>query len=103
MSRRRWSLRALMAAVALVAAALGLAAGLHRRSETFRRLAVYHFQAADVLIEGAGGPLVCGTGLSAADIERVFCNRGPAQCRDYRAARYHGDLARKYRRASQYP
>ncbi len=103
MRRLRWRVRTLMAGVALTAAALGLAAEIHRRGEALRRLAAYHFQASRVLIDEAGEPLLCGTGLTAADFERIFCDRGEKECRAYRAAMYHYDLFEKYRLASERP
>jgi hypothetical protein len=92
-----------MAGVALSAAALGLAAGVHRRSESFRRLAASHLQAHSLLVDEAGGPLACGTGLTESDIDRIFCGRGPRECRAYRAAMYHYELSEKYRLAADRP
>jgi hypothetical protein len=82
---------------------MGLAAGIHRRGESFRRLAAYHLPAMDLLIDEAGGPSPCGTGLTDGDIEQIFCNRGPKECRAYRAAMYHYKLSEKYRLASERP
>jgi hypothetical protein len=92
-----------MGGVALAAAALAVAAGIQRRGESFRRLAAYHLQASHVLIDEAGGPLSCGTGLSGDDIEEIFCGRGPKECRAYRTALYHDALSEKYRLASMRP
>ncbi len=103
MQRLRWSMRTLIAGVALLAAALGFAVGIHRRYESFRRLAAHHFQAHCLLIDQAGGPLVCGTGLTDSDIERIFCRRGPNESRAYYAAMYHYELSEKYRLAWERP
>jgi hypothetical protein len=92
-----------MIAVAVLAGLLGAAAGLERRAETFKHLAAYHEQAHAVLIDLAGGPLLCGTGLTEDDFESIFCGRGPEECRAYKAAMYHCDLAEKYRAAAKHP
>jgi len=92
-----------MIAIALLAGLLTTAAGIERRVESFNRLAAYHDQASAVLIDLAGGPLLCGTGLTERDIERIFCNRGPDEFRAYKAALYHSGLAEKYRIAAIHP
>src|SRR5262249_9336293 len=97
----RLRVRTLMGAVALLAGLMGMAAGIHRRAESFKRLAAYHDQASCVLIDQAGGPLPCGTGLTESDIAKIFCNRGPSECRDYHASQYHWELAQKYRCAAK--
>jgi hypothetical protein len=91
-----------MIAVAFLAGLLGAAAVLERRVETFKRLAAYHEQAHAVLLDSCG-PSLCGTGLTEDDIESILCGRGPEECRAYKAAMYHYDLAEKYRAAAKHP
>jgi hypothetical protein len=101
--RVRVRLRTIMIALALLAGLLGTASAIERRVESFNRLAPYHVQAGHVLIDAAGGPPLCGTGLTVRDFENFFCARGPDQCRAYRAACYHFDLAKRYRGAAKHP
>jgi hypothetical protein len=101
--RVRLRVRTVMLAIALVAGLLGVAAAMERRVESFKRLAAYHEQASSVLIASAGEPVFCGTGLTASDFERIFCSRGPVECRAYKASRYHSELAEKYIMAAKHP
>ena len=95
--------RTVMIAITLLAGLLGTAAGIERRVESFKRLAAYHYQAHSVLIDLAGGPLFCGTGLTDSDFERIFCGRGPNECLAYKASCYHSELADKYKMAANNP
>jgi hypothetical protein len=95
--------RTVMIAIALLAGLLGIAAGIERRVESFKRLAAYHYQASAILIDHAGGPLLCGHGLTDVDFERIFCSRGPDKCRAYKASCYHSELADKYDMAAKHP
>lgn len=100
--RVRFSVRWMMAAVAVVATLLGIAVVVRDRAASFRHLAAYHDQAAVYLImEHAEGPIECATGLSERDVEAIYVRRGPMACRAYLAARYHEALAEKYRWASR--
>jgi hypothetical protein len=55
------------------------------------------------LIDQAGGPLGCATGLSRKDIKDVFRQRGHAEWLAYNASMYHGELSEKYQKAATRP
>jgi hypothetical protein len=103
MRRPRFTVRRMMVATAVVAALLGRAAGVRRRGESFRHRAEYHLWADGHLTDEAGGPLGCSTGLEEGDIERIFCGRGPRECRAFHAAEYHYALSEKYLKAAERP
>jgi hypothetical protein len=93
----------MMVAVAVVASSLGIAVVVRDRAASFRRLAAYHDQAGtSLLVEQAGGPIACSTGLSERDVEGVYASRGPSAWGALLAARYHWALADKYRWASRH-
>ena len=54
-------------------------------------------------MDRAGGNIECGAGLTESDIESFYCNRGPQECRAFKAAVYHEMLYKKYRLAVARP
>jgi hypothetical protein len=101
--RLQMRVRSFTIAIAAFAGLLGAAAAIERRSESFKRLAAFHLQASSILMDGAGERLFCVTGLSEADLERIFCSRGPNECCAYKASRYHNELSEKYEFAAKHP
>ena len=103
MPRVWFTVRGVMVVVAVAALVMGGAVDVHRRRANYQRRAAYHLQAESLLIDRAGGPLGCSTGLSDEDIDQIFCGRGPEECRAYKAAMYHYAMYEKYQQASERP
>src|SRR5687767_3054515 len=100
----RFTVGRMMIAVAIVATILGVTTGIQRRGENFKRLAAYHLQAADVLMDRAGGPVEVQnhegmSGFSKSDLEDIFRARGAEKFRASQVAHYHFALYWKYQRA----
>jgi hypothetical protein len=105
--RLHWRLRTMLVGVAALAVVLASAAAVHRRAEHFRRLAAYHLQACDFLLDQAGGPVKClqvGEGEDwDTELEKRFAVRGDRKYAAYKAAKYHEELFEKYRKAAEGP
>jgi hypothetical protein len=105
--RLRLRLRTLLLGVALLAVGLAVWMAIERRSKQFTRLAAYHLQAHEILVDQAGGPLQClqvegdDTWETAAD--KRFSARGERQYLASKASTYHWNLFEKWRKAAESP
>jgi hypothetical protein len=91
-----------MTGTAMIAGSMGIVAGIHRRGESFRRLAAYHLQAHAILVDRLGVGR-CWKGETESEIERIYCSQGPEVCRAYKASMYHWQLSENYRLAAERP
>jgi hypothetical protein len=100
---RIW-VRTVMVAVALVSTLMGVATGIQRRRESFKRLAAYHLQAHYLFVDRLvdGDVLPCGF-RTQSELEKLYCERGPEECRAHRASIYHYELSEKYGMAARRP
>src|SRR5258708_6870330 len=105
--RVRFTARLIVIAVVLVALPLGLIATVQLREARFRRLAAYHLQCENALLDEVG-VFECnsfqrdGETLDEAQ-DRMAAARGPDHYRAYKAYLYHSQLNEKYVRAAAYP
>jgi hypothetical protein len=99
----KWRLRSMLVCVAALAICLGAWVSIQRRSERFSRLAAYHLQACDVLLEPAGGPLEClrldVDGSRKVVTKKVLAARGPEQYLAHQAFNYHLEAVRRVRQS----
>ncbi len=92
--RLRFTVRAMMVAVAIVAAVLGL----KRRMHDFSRRAEYHLLRADELAKGC----VFGK-MFRDDPDRSRASQHEAERQNFRVVAFHANLGVKYARAARYP
>jgi len=97
MIRFRWSIRTVMAVVAVMAAALK-GYELHERGRSYRLLAAHHLAASHSNRAISGRPLFCSNARKAGQVE-TNTERGQALT----AARCHEALYDKYIRAAERP
>lgn len=92
-----------MAVVALIACAAGTVVGLQRRSDSFRRLAAYHEQAAiSLYVEDVGQ--ICLDGVdSRADLNSIIKDRGSRAWLAFQAAEFHERQAKRCARVAERP
>jgi hypothetical protein len=86
----RFTVRRLMVAVAIVALALTVYAGIERRRARLQRVAQHHWEE------------VAANSVVQADANRTIY-RASASFRNRQLANYHVNLANKYANAARYP
>jgi len=95
----------MMAVVGVLGLMMGLALGIQRRGESFRKLAAYHEESAYLIFERAGMPGFCNNGQSQSEteIEQAYARHGLQVWQNYQAAKYHNLMADKYELAADRP